>query len=109
MLRIQFPEISNRETWEETLALTEDGAPIPGLDGCAFAFAMRPHGSQAPALAGTQDDLLTVDVEASTVSWAIDTRPLQPGYYDVGVTFTRASRTSQILVGTIEIVDGVVP
>jgi len=109
MLRIQFPEISNRETWSETLELSENGASLPDLASCKFSFAMRMQGTQAPIITGTEADLLTVDGQAGTLSWNIDARQLQPGYYDVGATVERSERFEQILVGTIEVIDGVVP
>jgi len=109
MLRIQFPEISNRETWSETLALSEDGAPLPDIASCSFSFALRVQGTATPVIEGTEADLLTVDPAESTVSWAIDMRGQGAGYYDVGLTVERAGRITQILVGTIEVLDGVVP
>jgi hypothetical protein len=123
MLTGSFESVSNRETWSQDIELTDGhtGAAI-NLTGAAIVVEIRakrqsgdygiPAGTVALS-ATTVNGKITLPGGGTdgVLRWtfsATDMRGVCAGTYDVGATYTLSGVTTQILIGTVPILDGIV-
>lgn len=111
MLTGSLDPITNREDWTETIIVSDqNGSPID-ISSSEIVVAIKDRERRCVALSGSKSDG-TIAVHAlGTFSWtfpASRTRALMAGTYDVGCTITTNGVTSQLLVGSLPVIDGVV-
>ena len=129
MYLVNFPQVSNSADWVETLELTseDDGTPID-LTGCtitlqvwqqttrgpgsvyAGAYYGIPSNSSPVLEATTANGKITVPAPG-VIQWAFrvtELNALAAGFYEVGMTIAKSPDTSQLLLGVVPIVNGVV-
>lgn len=110
METIRIAPHSNRETFSESWQAIEDGEPL-NLTGASIVFSVRDKVSDEEVLSGTTSGgEITITTTTVTVDFtADDMSGLDPKEYNVGMTIELLSSTTQFFVGTLQIVDGVVP
>lgn len=113
MISLDFDAVSNRERWEEEFELYDDAAaaPVTLEEGDEVVFAVRcPHGLAPLFEARLSTGEITTDGLGLLLVKIPEERMrgLCPGQYVVGMTFERDGVTSQLFVGTVPVVNGVV-
>jgi len=118
MLTGSLEAVSNRETWTQDIELTDDGTAIDLSTASIVVEVRAKRGTSdygVPAgtavLSATTANLKITLLGAGQFRWtfpATDMRGVVPGTYDVGATYTVAGVTTQLLIGTVPIIDGVV-
>lgn len=114
----QLGPVSNRADWTDDIVIEnfDTGARIP-LDGegTDLTLAVSPKGSRAyPALlASISNGRLVVDATTGLFATLTFTREdmqqLKPGEYDCGITLKLNGAITQIFVGRLPVIDGIVP
>lgn len=104
---------TNREDWIEDGALYDtNNAPID-LTSAGLTFAVNDRCGVQRLLATVGDGISLITCDGNNefeISFTSGTmRNLEPAVYNVGLTVTLNSVVTQLLVGTVEIIDGVVP
>lgn len=101
--------VSNREDWIQAIeVLDDDGDPV-NIAAATIELAVRKQGDGSPSLEASVGDGIVVASPIFTFTFDVaDMRGLCPGSYDVGVVVTIGSTSTQLIVGTVSIVDGVV-
>jgi len=126
MITASFPAITTKSDWNDAIQLTdsETGDPID-LSGCSIVISVARKRRHSP---GYRHDwwwgsrpLLTASTDLGTVTipdlgifaftFPLSTRGgvLTPGVYEVGATIAQSGETIQLLLGTIAVLDGIVP
>jgi hypothetical protein len=101
---------SNREDWEVEIQLTDETGEVIDFDDCDLVVSVRDkNGSQV--LAGESDDEITIpETGTLLIRFAASrVRSLLAGTYQVGLTVTDGTNTAQLLVCTVQCIDGIVP
>lgn len=112
MYQISFPPTSNRATWIFTGQINDasDGSLVD-LSALTFVFEVRDE-FECPRLeASTANGKFTV-IGLGIFRWEFsvsDMSCLWPGTYNTGLTMANVDQTSQLSVGPLPIVDGIVP
>lgn len=111
LARVRFPAMTNREIWLERIEIRDEhGVPLD-LSQAEIRLEVRsqPNGSAALSagsgdgtIIGTQDGLIEWEFPESAM------RGLSPGLYTVGLVYSLNERTTQVLLGDIQIDDGAV-
>lgn len=112
MYQISFPPISNRASWIFTgeIMNSADNAPLD-LTGLTFVFEISDQFKCPRLQASTSNGKLTV-VDIGIFRWEFseaEMRTLCAGTYNTGMTMSNGTQTTQLSVGPLPIVDGVVP
>ena len=106
-----LPEQSNQSDWIEAVTLTdEETDELIDISGCRVMLTLRDLKNQQPALWGSTDDGEITLPEAGTFMWTFDVdtmRSLRPGAYEIGVRLSQDDRTVQLIIGSINITDGI--
>jgi len=101
--------VSNREDWQQAIDVVDDNGNGVDISTAAIALAVRARGAGAPALTATSGAGITSASPRFTFAFdAGAMRGLYPGAYDVGCIVSLGGVTTQLIVGTVSIVDGVV-
>ena len=111
MNEIKFNPFSNRERFEESWSALEDGDEID-LTGATIVFCARDPETNAAVLNGsTETGEITISTTAFTLEFPESTmHALCAKEYKVGCTIDLDGEGPvQFFVGTLPIVDGVVP
>ena len=112
MYLANFGQISNRETWSQTIQVVDEDGNDADISDATISVAVRNRKSfpnQAQDLEASVGDGVTVSSPNFTFQFEeSDMDALDPGTYDVGITITISSFTTQLLKGTVHIVDGIV-
>lgn len=129
MYLVNLPQVSNAADWIETMQLTseDDGQPID-LTGCTITLQVvtqtfrGPGSVQAgwpninssygtPVLtASTTNGKLTVPAPG-VIQWtfrASELAALMAGFYEVGMVVTDGTNTTQLLIGSLPVINGAV-
>lgn len=111
MLIATLPPVSNRADWIDVAEFTdEQTGELVKIDDCRIVMTLRDE-NDCQATSATTDDgtvqFISIGVAQFTFSRAVMSS-LQPGAYQVGATISRDDQTTQYLIGTVPIVDGVV-
>jgi len=117
---------SNREDWQETCALIDDDTgELIDISGCRITMTLskmqtrgmdysyfndyRPFNS-APILTGSTDSGEITLPETGTFHWEFDDSrmaALCAGEYQLGIRISQDDRTVQLIVGMVDIVEGI--
>ena len=117
MFQARFKPVTNQSDWATSVQFNDkaSGTPIDitGDDvPLSFNLALKPVGQgSAPALTGSTatGELTLPSLGILQIFFpAARMQALTPGSYDVGLTVTNGLNTSQILLGRLPIVNGIV-
>ena len=101
---------SNREDWQITGALVDDDGALVTLTGSTIVFYLTEQGSPSTAvLTGTTTDgEITIPTTTSfQVDFAVDdVTSLVAGTYDAYLRITISDVTTQLIAGTMQVVEG---
>lgn len=101
--------VSNKEDWIQTISCVDEDGEAVTITGATIELAVRAKGSYAPTLTADTDDGITISSPEFTFTFLAETLGgLSPGQYEVGVRITIDSVRTQLIVGTVNIVDGIV-
>lgn len=101
--------VSNREDWEQGIDVVDENGDAVDISSAEITLAVRPQNSTTPSLTAEVGGGITISSPRFTFSFGnTDMRGLCPGQYDVGCVVTINDVTTQLIVGTVQIVDGVV-
>lgn len=109
MLQGSLGVISNRETYiQDMQVLDENDDPID-VTGATIVFEMRERTDTSAVLSADTDDGITISTTTFTIRFEVDdVRDLEAGEYEVGITIEMDGDTTQLVAGSISVVDGVV-
>lgn len=104
--------VSNRETWEQSVRVVDQNGNAVTITGATITLAVR----KQPSSSGDSADLTADTTSGITIATPVFTfrfevasmRALDPGNYDVGCTILLSGDTTQLIVGTVTVVDGIV-
>lgn len=105
--------VSNRAHWIDCLQLLDEDDPSEGVDiddATAITLEVRGPRSHTIALTGTLANGVIAHVDTGVIQWtftATQMSELDPGDYDVGLTIVMDSITTQLLIGTLPVLDGI--
>lgn len=110
---VNLGEASNCEDWRLECEIIDDGTGEPvDLTGASIVFDVRRSREYDCLLsASTENGLITLgpDVGEFVIAIPVDQmQQLRRGTHDVGCTVTLLNKISQLFVGTIPVIDGVV-
>lgn len=107
---IKFAPHSNRADFSESWqALDENNDPID-LTGATIVFRAQDKNSSDVLSGSTTGGEITISTTTFTLAFAVaDVSDIDPGEYEVGCTIEIDDFVTQFFVGTLPIVDGVVP
>lgn len=110
-----LPPVSNRADWIDTVEVideeAESGEEMIDLAGCDIVLSITDGDDVERAAASTEDGTILIadiGVFQFTIPRATMTN-LIPGAYQAGVTIARDGETSQAIIGTVNVLDGIVP
>lgn len=102
-------KVSNREDWTQTIECVDENGDDVTITGATIELAVRKKGDSAPTLTADTSDGITISTPSFTFSFTSDDLGgLDPGQYEVGVVIEINSVRTQLIVGTVSIVDGIV-
>ena len=113
MYHITFPPQSNRATWIGIGQVTDlDDNPID-ISQCSMVFEINDSQDWRRLEASTANGKIS-HLDVGVFRWTFsrdEMRGLEPGTYKTGLTLTNddGTQTTQLSVGPLPIVDGVVP
>lgn len=111
MYQVQF-EATTSADWAEAIELVDDATNLPLDIPEGTTFELTIGDCCWPGLNASTDDGKIIMPSANVIQWrflpADLTRYWSPGTYPVGLTMTTTGGTTQLLVGTLSIIDGVV-
>lgn len=105
---------SDREDWTETLSLVDTNGNAINLVSATIVLAVNDKTDNQRLLASTTNGKIIVPIinGNNQFTWTFDSseiRNLLPDVYTIGLTIDISGVTQQLLTGTVEIYDGVVP
>jgi len=110
-----LPPVSNRADWIDTVEVideeAEDGEEMIDLTGCDITMSITDGDEIERASASTDAGTIVIadiGVFQFTIPRATMTN-LIPGTYQAGVTIARDGETVQAIIGTVNVLDGIVP
>lgn len=109
MYKGSLGEVSTREDWIQAVDVVDENGDDVTITGATIRLAVRKKGDTAPSLTAEDGDGITISTP--TFTWSFDPDDmggLCPGQYEVGVTIEISGETTQLIVGTVTIVDGIV-
>ncbi len=110
MYQAALSPISNRETWTETFNVVDDDGAGVDLTDAEILVEVR-NKNKSSVLTAEVASGITLDEASTGFSWtftATQMRALCAGTYDIGCVVTIDDTTTQLFVGSIQVVDGVV-
>jgi len=109
-----LPSVSNREDWSEAFTLVDsDSGDVIDISGCSVTMTVRNFSDKSVVLTGSTDTgeiTFPVGGTDGTFMWTFpDTQmsALCQRQYEVGVRISRDTRTAQLIVGTVEVLEGI--
>jgi hypothetical protein len=103
--------VSNREDWIEAFTLVDaETGDVIDITGCDVTVTVRDFASKCTVLTGSTDGGEITLPEDGTFMWtfpAASMSGLCQRQYEVGVRIARDTRTAQLIVGTVEIIEGI--
>jgi hypothetical protein len=122
MFIANFQAITTASDWNDAVQITdsETGEPVD-LTGCTIVISVARRRKSSgnwwwgnrPLLTATTDDgtVSIVDLGIFAFTFPVATRSgvLAPGVYEVGATISQSGEVIQLLLGTISVLDGIVP
>lgn len=113
MLQATFEPVSNREDWIEQCEVRTEAGVLVDLSAAVIVMAVRERQSkQQKLLAQTADSTITIDATGIfTFTFTLaQMRGLDASKaYDMGCTIQLNGTTQQFFVGSVPVIDGVVP
>ena len=104
--------ISNREDWTETIQTLDENNAVVDITGATITFALRDKKTKVQVLsADTQDGITISNPTQGIFYWSFtvdDVHSVCPGTYDVGLVIEISGTSSQLFIGTVQVLDGVV-
>ena len=101
--------VSNRETWEQAVDVVDENGDDVTITGATITLAVRKRSSTSPEKTLSSSSGITIATPRFTFRFEeSDMDDLCAGTYDVGVTILLNGDTTQLIVGTVTIVDGIV-
>lgn len=136
MLDVRFDQIPNTADWSQSVEITDnDTGALIDLSGYTITLwliyqsfrgpgtarpaswdyyapgSVNTQGYQNPVLeASTSNGKITID-STGVFTWnfsASDLQPLAPGVYELGAILSNGTSTTQILLGTVPLIEGIV-
>lgn len=106
-----LPPRSNKASWAETIAFTDDtGTAFDISSATEISIRLREPETCSVVLEATlTGNTVTIDGPNGTASFAFTASQmgaLCPGYYEFGTLVTISDSTEQVHLGTIEILNG---
>jgi hypothetical protein len=105
--------VSNRADWIEAFQLLDEEDPSEPIDisgATAVSIEVRAPGTRSIVLTATLSSGIT-HIETGVFQWhftADQMSDLDAGDYDVGCTIVIDSFTTQLIIGTLPVMDGIV-
>lgn len=113
MLESHFEPVSNREDWVEQVEVRSEAGVLVDLSTAVIVMAVRERQSkQQKLLAQTSDSTITIDgVGFFTFTFPVSQmRGLDASKtYEIGCTIKLNGATQQFFIGTVPVIDGIVP
>jgi hypothetical protein len=108
-----LPAVSNRADWIDAYKLLDDetGHPIDLSDATEITVEIRDRETRSPQFSATLSGGTVEHIETGIFQWSFSLsqmRSLCPKTYDVGLTILKDEITTQILIGTLPVYDGIV-
>lgn len=102
--------VSNDETWEQSVDVVDDTGADVTITGATIKLGVRAKGDDSTSLtASTDDGSITIVTPRFTWTFAPSSmNSLDAGTYDVGLTIEISGTTTQLIIGTVAVVDGIV-
>lgn len=101
--------VSNREDWSQAIDVVDENGDDVTITSAEISLAVRKKNSSSASLEASVGDGITVVTPRFTFAFtADDMRTLDPGTYDVGCVVTISDVATQLIVGTVIVVDGIV-
>lgn len=104
--------VSNKATWTETVEVTDEDGEAVDISDATIVVAVRNKRSKTVELTAETDDGITLPGDTGAFQWTFSVSRMSavcPETYDVGVTIEIDDVTTQLFLGTVAILDGVVP
>lgn len=113
MYQANFEPVSNRADWAQTFEIVDDdaGTIITDFTGVSVTVELREPGSCYARLSASIDNGKIADQGNGILEWLFprsEMTGLCAMTYEIGVTIERDDFTTQYLIGTLPIVDGIV-
>ncbi|QOG23163.1 hypothetical protein [Bradyrhizobium sp. SEMIA] len=105
-----FATTSNRSDWSEAVVLTDvESGEVIEITGCRVTLSVTDERGCVRLKASTDDGSITLP-DVGTFQWDFDATAmggLCPGAYNVGVRISRDARTVQLVIGNINVMEGI--
>lgn len=113
MYQATLSPVSNRADWLMSFEIVDDdtGEAIADLTGISVVIEIRESRCYSPRLTASTDNGKIVDAGNGIMEMLFtrdDMAGVCAGSYEIGVTVERDDFTSQYLIGTLPILDGIV-
>lgn len=112
MLTGTLPQVSNQEDFTLTDTIYDDATgDLVNLSGASIVFEVRDPNYRRTVLSATTGNGKAAVVDTGVYQVAFsrsEMQALHPGTYDVGCVITLNGTTAQLLIGTVQVLDGVV-
>lgn len=100
---------SNRATWVQSVRVIDENGDDVDISAATITLAVERQGETTAAFSVTVGSGITVVSPVFTFTFSeTNMRTLDPGIHKVGCTITISDVVSQLLIGTVTIVDGIV-
>jgi hypothetical protein len=104
--------VSNREDWDDTGELKDENNALVDLTGATIVLSLRDRETKRQVLnVSTTGGQITI-TGLGAFAWHVPVEKMHgicAETYDVGLTVKINGSTSQLAIGTIAVLDGVVP
>ncbi|MBR0741155.1 hypothetical protein JQ581_29910 [Bradyrhizobium liaoningense] len=105
-----FATASNRADWTEAVVLTDaESGEVIDIADCRVTLTVADDGGCVRLRASTDDGSITLP-DVGTFQWDFDATQMSglcPGAYRVGVRISRDDRTVQLVIGNINVMEGI--
>jgi hypothetical protein len=106
-----LPAVSNREDWQQAITLVDaDSGELIDISGCEVTLTVREFRSKCTVLQGSIDAGQITLPEDGTFLWnfpAVQMKALCQAQYEIGVRISQDSRTAQLVIGTVDVLEGI--
>lgn len=107
-----FAETSNRGDWSEAIQLIDvNSGDVIDITGCTVQLAVRHLQTKQQVLWGSTDDGIITLPEMGVFLWTFPEKTMNalcPAAYEVGVRISRDDRTVQLVIGNVNVSEGIV-
>lgn len=113
MYEARFEPVSNRADWPQPFEIIDDdtGETVTDFTGVSVLVEVREKGCWSPRLSASIENGKITDQGNGILEWMFprtDMTSLCAGSYEIGVTVERDDLTTQYLIGTVPVIDGIV-